>query len=109
MKQIYKITYPTGKIYIGKDSFGSHRYFGSPDMNIINADFNSLQKKLNLITLSENKFFGNLRTQQKKNFLKRRWSILNNFNPMTLKLDIINGQNTNPNKIHFDNIKHLNK
>ena len=42
MKQIYLITYPTGKIYIGKDSVGSHRYFGSPDMDIINNDFESL-------------------------------------------------------------------
>jgi hypothetical protein len=42
MKQIYLITYPTGKIYIGKDSVGSHRYFGSPDMHIINKDFESL-------------------------------------------------------------------
>lgn len=39
MKQIYKITYPTGKIYIGKDSVGSYRYFGSPDMQVINDDF----------------------------------------------------------------------
>jgi hypothetical protein len=44
MKQIYKITYPTGKIYIGKDSIGSHRYFGSPDMDIINADFMNLSE-----------------------------------------------------------------
>ncbi len=42
MKQIYKITYPTGKIYIGKDSVGSHRYFGSPSMDLINEDFESL-------------------------------------------------------------------
>lgn len=39
MKQVYKITYPTGKIYIGKDSIGSYRYFGSPDMETVNADF----------------------------------------------------------------------
>lgn len=39
MKQIYKITYPTGKIYIGKDSIGSYRYYGSPDMHVVNADF----------------------------------------------------------------------
>lgn len=26
MKQVYKTTYPTGKIYIGKDSIGSFRY-----------------------------------------------------------------------------------
>jgi hypothetical protein len=42
MKQIYKLTYPTGKIYIGKDSYGSYRYFGSPDINVINADFENL-------------------------------------------------------------------
>jgi hypothetical protein len=36
------ITYPTGKIYIGKESVGSHRYFGSPDIHIINKDFESL-------------------------------------------------------------------
>lgn len=43
MKQIYKITYhATGKIYIGKDSIGSHRYFGSPDMHTVNADFEKL-------------------------------------------------------------------
>jgi len=42
MRQVYKITYPTGKIYIGKDSYGSYRYFGSPDPAIINADFMNL-------------------------------------------------------------------
>ena len=42
MKQIYMITYPTKKIYIGKDSFGSYRYCGSPDIKVVNADFESL-------------------------------------------------------------------
>lgn len=42
MKQVYNITYPTGKIYIGKDSIGSARYMGSPDMNLVNADFEVL-------------------------------------------------------------------
>ena len=42
MKQVYLITYPTGKIYIGKDSIGSFRYFGSPNMDVVNADFASL-------------------------------------------------------------------
>lgn len=36
MKQVYKITYPTDKIYIGKDSIGSHRYSGSPHMDVAN-------------------------------------------------------------------------
>ena len=40
------ITYPTGKIYIGKDSFGSFRYFGSPDIDIVNADFEKLRDEI---------------------------------------------------------------
>jgi hypothetical protein len=46
MKQIYKITYPTGKIYIGKDSIGSFRYFCSPDMDVVNRDFQELPEAL---------------------------------------------------------------
>lgn len=46
MKQIYMITYPTGKIYIGKDTVGSHRYFGSPNMDIVNADFMSVSEEM---------------------------------------------------------------
>ena len=46
MKQIYMITYPTGKIYIGKDSVGSYRYYGSPDMDIINTDFLNLSEEV---------------------------------------------------------------
>ncbi len=42
MKQIYKITYPNGKIYVGKDSVGSYGYFGSPNTKVVNADFESL-------------------------------------------------------------------
>ena len=48
MKQVYKITYPTGKIYIGKDSVGSHRYFGSPNIDIVNDDFDKLPKEAKL-------------------------------------------------------------
>ena len=46
MKQVYKITYPTGKIYIGKDKIGSYRYFGSPSMDLINEDFATLPDKV---------------------------------------------------------------
>lgn len=45
-KQIYKITYPTGKIYIGKDEYGSFRYFGTPDPDIVNEDFLKLPIEL---------------------------------------------------------------
>ena len=46
MMQVYKITYPTGKIYVGKDSIGSARYMGSPDMNLVNADFEALPEDI---------------------------------------------------------------
>ncbi len=48
MKQIYKITYTTGKIYIGKVSYGSFLYFGNPSMGIVNADFANLPKEAQL-------------------------------------------------------------
>ncbi|MBS52431.1 MAG: hypothetical protein CMI03_06755 [Oceanospirillaceae bacterium] len=47
MKQVYKITYhPVNKIYIGKDSIGSYRYYGSPDMSVVNADFELLPDEI---------------------------------------------------------------
>ncbi len=45
-KQIYKITYPTGKIYIGKDSYGSFRYLGSPNSKLVNQDFLKLPESV---------------------------------------------------------------
>lgn len=45
MNQVYKITYPTGKIYVGKDSVGSARYMGRPDWEIVNEDFARLTKE----------------------------------------------------------------
>ncbi len=39
MKIIYKITYPNGKIYIGKDLTDTLNYFGSADSKIIEKDF----------------------------------------------------------------------
>lgn len=39
MKIIYKITYPNGKIYIGKDLTNNINYFGSADVNLIEKDF----------------------------------------------------------------------
>jgi hypothetical protein len=46
VRVVYKITYPTGKIYIGKDSYGSARYMGTPDPNLINADFENLPEEV---------------------------------------------------------------
>jgi hypothetical protein len=45
MKVIYKITYPNGKIYIGKDLTDSINYFGSADNALIAADFARDQRK----------------------------------------------------------------
>ncbi|MDR2499522.1 MAG: hypothetical protein LBD37_00395 [Treponema sp.] len=40
MKVIYKITYPNGKIYVGRDSSESFMtYFGSGDEEYIQRDF----------------------------------------------------------------------
>ena len=47
MKQIYKITYlATKKIYIGKVAYESFRYFGSPNIDIVNDDFRQLPKEI---------------------------------------------------------------
>jgi len=45
MKVIYKITYPNGKIYIGKDLTDSIDYFGSADSKIIEKDFTREQRR----------------------------------------------------------------
>lgn len=45
MKIIYKITYPNGKIYIGKDLTDSINYFGSANKELIEKDFNRDQKR----------------------------------------------------------------
>ena len=45
MKVVYKITYPNGKIYIGKDLTDSINYFGSASHSLIAADFTRVQRK----------------------------------------------------------------
>ena len=44
MKVIYKITYPNGKIYVGKDLTNSINYFGSADSSLIAADFSEQER-----------------------------------------------------------------
>ena len=39
MKVIYKITYPNGKIFVGKDLTNTLNYFGSADSTYIERDF----------------------------------------------------------------------
>ena len=43
MKVIYKITYPNGKIYIGKDLTDTLNYFGSASSVLIQQDFTRAQ------------------------------------------------------------------
>ncbi|BEG98042.1 hypothetical protein [Bacteroides sedimenti] len=43
-KVVYKITYPNGKIYIGKDLVNSINYFGSANSKIIEKDFTDEQR-----------------------------------------------------------------
>ncbi len=50
MKEIYKITYPNGKIYIGKDLTGSINYFGSASSKYIAKDFSREERKIFTIT-----------------------------------------------------------
>ena len=45
MKWIYKISYPNGKIYIGKDLTGTFSYFGSPNSMLLEQDFSDDEKK----------------------------------------------------------------
>ena len=45
MKVIYKITYPNGKIYVGKDLTNSINYFGGADGNTIGNDFTREQRQ----------------------------------------------------------------
>ena len=45
MKVIYKITYPNGKIYIGKDLTDCINYFGSAADKLIEKDFPLEQRR----------------------------------------------------------------
>ncbi len=45
MKVVYKITYPNGKIYIGKDLTDSINYFGSANSELIAKDFTREQRR----------------------------------------------------------------
>ena len=45
MKVIYKITYPNGKIYVGKDLTDSINYFGSASSALIARDFSREERR----------------------------------------------------------------
>jgi hypothetical protein len=45
MKIIYRVTYPNGKIYVGKDLTDSINYFGSAESALIAQDFTREQRR----------------------------------------------------------------
>jgi hypothetical protein len=45
MKIVYKITYPNGKIYVGKDLTDSINYFGSASSSLIAQDFTREERR----------------------------------------------------------------
>lgn len=45
MKVVYKITYPNGKIYVGKDLTDSINYFGSASSELIARDFTRAERR----------------------------------------------------------------
>jgi hypothetical protein len=49
-KVVYKITYPNGKIYVGKDLTDSIDYFGSAQTTLIAGDFTREQRKSFTVT-----------------------------------------------------------
>ncbi len=48
MKVIYKITWPNGKFYVGSDLTDSIIYFGSPNKELIAADFPTREMRRNM-------------------------------------------------------------
>jgi hypothetical protein len=50
VKVVYKITYPNGKIYVGKDLTDTLNYFGSTDLRLIERDFPRQQRQVFKIT-----------------------------------------------------------
>lgn len=51
IKQIYKITYPNGKIYVGMDLTGTMLYFGSPSVGEQIASDHELDRRDLTLTL----------------------------------------------------------
>ena len=44
-KQVYRIVYPNGKVYVGMDLTGTLLYFGSVDSKYVAADFSAEERK----------------------------------------------------------------
>ena len=77
MKVIYKITYPNGKIYIGKDLTGTLNYFGSANSKLIEKDFSKEEKRdftIRKEILWESKMASDKKVNQKEVELIKKYS-----------------------------------
>jgi hypothetical protein len=66
LKVIYKITYPNGKIYIGKDLVHNINYFGSANGDLIASDF-SLDQQLDFTIRKEIIWYSEIATDAETN------------------------------------------
>jgi len=71
MKVIYKITYPNGKIYIGKNLTDNINYFGSASSALIAKDS---QENSDGILRFGNRFYGNRRRLRTLKSIRRKSS-----------------------------------
>jgi len=66
LKVIYKITYPNGKIYVGKDLVYDLNYFGSADGELIGRDF-TFEQQLDFTIRKEILWYSMTATDQETN------------------------------------------
>ena len=88
-KVIYKIIYPNGKIYIGKDLTNTLTYFGSVNSAIVELDFTEEQKKdfsIRKVIIFE--------SESEEEINKIEAKLIQSMVQITLKLVTINGQNS---------------
>ncbi len=79
-KVIYKITYPNGKIYVGKDLTNTLTYFGSVNDALVKKDFTDEQMKN--FTVSKEILFES-DDEQEINKVEVKWILeLNSNNPV---------------------------
>jgi hypothetical protein len=84
MKVIYKITYPNGKIYIGKDLTDSINYFGSADHAHIAAISPDSSAG---ISVHGKKFYGNRKRPRIQRSTRRRAEFIRLFPSNVISYD----------------------
>ena len=72
MKVIYKITYPNGKIYVGKDLTDTIDYFGTVDSKLIARTF---PRNNGGTSPSGKKFSGNLKAHLTRKWRRKKWNL----------------------------------